>query len=77
MTFLMVKDLEDGTKAVGLCNKGDEPQQVTAKWNDLGLSGKQVVRDVWRQKDLGTFAAEFRAEVPRRGVVLLRLRKPE
>ena len=76
-TFLLVKDLEDGTKAIGLCNKGEEPQQVAAKWSDLGVNGRQVLRDVWRQKDLGTFTDEYRAEVPRRGVVLLRVRQPD
>jgi alpha-galactosidase len=75
-TFLMVKDLDDGAKAVGLANRGQAPVQVAAKWADLGLSGPRVVRDLWRQKDLGTFAAEFRAEVPRHGVLLVRIAKP-
>jgi len=43
----------------------------------LGVTGRQVLRDVWRQKDLGTFTDEYRAEVPRRGVVLLRVRQPD
>jgi alpha-galactosidase len=72
-TFLMVKDLEDGTKAVGLCNRGEDKVRVTAKWSDLGVKGKQPVRDVWRQKDLGKFTGEFKADVPRRGVVLVKI----
>ena len=47
---------------------------VTAKWADLGLKGKQIVRDLWRQKDLGTFAGEFRTPVARHGVVLVSIR---
>ena len=74
-TFLMVKDLDDGTKAVGLCNSGEDKASVTAKWSDVGVKGKQPVRDLWRQKDLGKFAGEFKAEVPRRGVVLIRIGK--
>ena len=31
-TFLMVKDLEDHSKAVGLCNRGQAPQRIMAKW---------------------------------------------
>jgi len=31
------------------------------------------VRDLWRQKDLGTFDGGFETEVPRHGVVLVRL----
>lgn len=71
--FLMVKDLADGSKAVGLGNAGELPAAVTAKWSDLGVTGKQSLRNPWRQKDLGTFEAEFKAEVPRRGVVLVRV----
>jgi alpha-galactosidase len=72
-TFLMVKALADGSKAVGLCNRGEVSARVTAKWSDLGLSGKQVVRDLWRQKDLGVFEDQWSADVPRHGVVLVRL----
>lgn len=74
-TFLMVKDLEDGSKAVGLGNAGELPVEVTAKWSDLGVTGKQVLRDPWRQKNLGNFESEFKAEVPRRGVVLVRVQR--
>ena len=27
--------------------------EVTARWSDLGVTGPQKVRDLWRQKDLG------------------------
>jgi alpha-galactosidase len=73
-TFLMVKDFEDGSKAVGLCNMGETTASVTAKWSDVGVKGKRTVRDLWRHKDLGKFASEFKADVPRRGVVLIRIR---
>lgn len=72
-TFLMVKELEDGTKAVGLCNQGEEPAVITARWSDVGVSGKQPVRDLWRHKELGRFAGEFQASVPRRGVMLVKI----
>jgi alpha-galactosidase len=68
------KDLEDGTKAVGLFNRGQSEAPVTVKWSDLGLQGQQAVRDLWRQKDLGAFGGQFTAPVGRHGVVLIRLR---
>jgi alpha-galactosidase len=68
------KDMEDGSKAVGLFNRGSLKASVSAKWADLGLTGKQKVRDLWRQKDLGAFANAFSTTVPRHGVVLIRLR---
>ena len=66
--------MEDGSKAVGLFNRGRIESPVTVKWSDLGVSGKQIVRDLWRQKDQGTFNAEFTAKVARHGVVLIRVR---
>lgn len=65
--------MEDGSQAVGLFNRGEGAFKVTAKWRDLGLTGKQTVRDLWRQQDLGVFADEFTASVPRHGAVLVRL----
>src|ERR1019366_3407230 len=67
------RDLEDGSKAVGLFNRGDMAATVVAKWTDLGLNGTRAVRDLWRQKDLGHFKEEFKATVPRHGVVLVRV----
>jgi alpha-galactosidase len=68
------KDMEDGSKAVGLFNRGPSEASVTLKWPQLGISGKQTVRDLWQQKDLGTFEQEFSVAVGRHGVVLIRVR---
>lgn len=73
----VVKPLEDGSQAVGLLNPGAEPAKVTIDWATLGLKGKQQVRDLWRQKDLGVHAEEFTAEVRPHGVVLVRLTPAE
>jgi alpha-galactosidase len=67
------KDLEDGSKAVGLFNLSDKEATVTAKWADLKISGSRTVRDLWRQKDLGKFEGKFEAPVAPHGVVLLRV----
>lgn len=73
---VMAKDLEDGSKAVGLFNPGDEgTKQVVLNWADLKITGKYIVRDLWRQKDLGTFDGEFKADVAQHGVVMVSVRK--
>jgi alpha-galactosidase len=69
------KPLDDGSWAVGLFNLGATQTQVTVKWTDLGLSGRQMVRDLWRQKDVGTFDDQFSSPVPSHGVVLVRVSK--
>jgi len=68
-----VKDLKDGSKAMGLFNRSDADAQITAKWSDAGLSGNQKVRDVWEQKDLDAAADQITLPVPKHGVVLLRV----
>jgi alpha-galactosidase len=67
------KELEDGSRAVGLFNLGNEEAKVTANFGDLKASGKHVARDLWRQKDLGEFDGKFEATVPPHGVVLIKL----
>jgi alpha-galactosidase len=71
------KDLEDGSKAVGLFNRGEDDTAVTAKWADLALNGKCLVRDLWQQKDLGGFSEQFQAPVSSHGVVLIRISKSQ
>lgn len=74
--MILAKDLADGTKAAGLFNTGDDgAKEMTLRWSDLKISGRYEVRDLWRQKDLGVFDGEFKAEVPQHGVVLVSLRK--
>jgi alpha-galactosidase len=70
---LFVKDLEDGSKAVGLVNRSEMEIGITAKWSDIGIQGKQRVRDLWRQKDLGEYSDSFSAKVGRHGTFLIRL----
>lgn len=72
-TEVWVKDLDDGSKAVGLFNRNELPLKVTAKWMDLGVEGKQRVRDLWRQSDVGEFSGSFSTEVPRHGAMMLRM----
>jgi alpha-galactosidase len=72
-TLVYRKQLDDGSIAIGLFNVGPTKTTVTANWSDLKLSGKQVVRDLWRQKDLGTYDTTYSAEVESHGVALLKL----
>lgn len=71
---IYVKELEDGSKAVGFCNFGLE--QVDLSYSDfakIGLNGKFVVRDLWRQKDIAnvnTQTGKLALKVPAHGVVL-------
>jgi alpha-galactosidase len=71
--FLMVKNLFDGTKAVGLFNRSKQQKEVSADWSELKLSGNQNVRDIWRQKNLGVLNSKFTATVPPQGVAFVKI----
>ena len=71
--FIMVKDTEDGSKAVGLFNTTEIAINIAISWKDLGIEGPCRVRDLWRQKNLGTYKNRFEAKVPRHGVMLVRI----
>lgn len=73
MLEVWAKPMEDGSTAVGLFNRDETPKTVVAKWSDLKLSGRMRVRDLWRQQDVGVFAGQYGSEIPRHGVMLLRL----
>ena len=73
--FLLVKELLDGSKAVGLFNLASHPRKISIAWNELGLSSNQLVRDLWRQKEIGSFEEKFEIEVPRHGVSLVRIQR--
>lgn len=74
--FVLVKELEDGGRAIGLCNQARWPQPMRVTWADAGVAGPQAVRDSWRQQDLGSFADGYEAVVPPRFVQVLRLAPP-
>jgi alpha-galactosidase len=74
-TQIWARPLENGSVAVGLFNLGTDAARVTLNWSDLKLSGSLRVRDLWREKDLGTFDQKFVGQVPPHGVIFVRLIK--
>jgi len=72
---LWLKPMCDGA-AVGLINLGDGPAQRTLTADDVGISSKTTIYDVWQHKELGVFQREFESPmIPAHGVLLLHLVK--
>jgi alpha-galactosidase len=71
--FVLVKPLEDGSVAVGLFNLSEERRRVAVPLGDLGVTGAQRVRDLWRWTELGTVVDTLASDVPRHGVTLVRV----
>ena len=67
------KELEDGSKAVGLFNRGETRREITADLKVLGFTGTCMIRDLWRQENLGAFDGKFTASVAPHGVVLVKV----
>jgi alpha-galactosidase len=70
--LVLQKPMDDGSQAVGLFNLDAAERKLGVTWKQLDLSGKQRVRDLWRQRDVGVFADSFETTVPRHGVAMLR-----
>jgi alpha-galactosidase len=84
---IWVKDLEDGSKAVGIFYPANEfsdpagyfqwdgqgPAEVSFSGAEIGFPYKFRVRDLWRQQEIGSFSGNYAAKVPYHGVVLLRV----
>jgi len=74
-TEVWMKDYWDGTIAVALFNRGGEEAEVTATWEDLGLKGKQKIRDLWLKKDIGSFDGKYSARIPAHGSKLMMIKE--
>ena len=70
------KQLQDGSRAVILLNRGASSRDITASWEQIGYPGhlSAAVRDLWAHKDLGKFTGKFSAPVESHGVVMLTIR---
>ena len=66
--------LHDGSVALGLFNRADQPQTIDVKWDNIGLTRRKVqARDLWKHEDVQVSAEGYSASVPAHGVVLLKL----
>lgn len=75
------KELEDGSRAVGFFNVGLTPLEIQFDgFAKAGVSGRQTVRDLWRQRDLTTLDTaidKLPLTIPAHGVVLCRFAAPD
>jgi alpha-galactosidase len=70
------KELAEGGRALGFFNLGSEPASLEfSQLAQLGFTGAQHVRDLWRQKDLADVDANetLTMTIPAHGVVLYKL----
>jgi alpha-galactosidase len=70
---IWARPMADGSKAVGIFNRFDWPQDIEIDFSEVGFKGGVKARDIWAAKDLGALRNSYKARVPPHGVVLLRV----
>jgi len=71
---IWVRELADGSKAVGLFNRASDTSNMALKWADVGFTQTpKQARDLWLHKEVKLQGPEFSASVPPHGVVMLRV----
>jgi hypothetical protein len=71
-----VKELQDGSHAVGIFNRNYNQESINMLWQDLGFGAEVKVRDLWQRQDLG-LQSEYSAVIPAHGAVLLKVSQVE
>lgn len=73
-TEVFAKPMHDGSWVVGLLNRNDSVNQsIRISWNEIGIEGKHIVRDLWEHKDLGKFTEYFEITVKPHQCVVIQL----
>jgi len=67
-----MKELSDGTKAVGIFNLGEKDAVAEINWSELNEDPEQKVYDVWRQKEIGV-STIYSTKVLAHGVEMFRI----
>jgi len=70
---IWVRQLADGSKAVGVFNRHPSALTATVDFKALGFSRAVKARDIWQGKDLGTISAPYTAKIPGHGVLFLKV----
>ena len=72
---IWTRSLADQSQAVGLFNRSEADLKMTLDFKAIGFSGPAKVRDLWEHKDIGIVQDAYTVEVPKHGVVLVKVSK--
>jgi len=72
--LVMAKKMADGAVVVGLFNMNPEEDQIARlKWDEIGLENRHFVRDLWRQKELGSVKEGITVKLSPNGCAILKV----
>ena len=66
------KPLSDGSVILGILNRQLNEIKVEIAFNDIGLDGQYMIRDLWEHNNAGFFKDALESSVPGHGVRLLK-----
>lgn len=69
---IWAKDLADGSKALAFFNLSNKEQTLSITAEKIGKKG--VIRDLWRQKDIGTLKGNFSVKVNAHGTAFFKVK---
>jgi alpha-galactosidase len=73
---VFAKPMADGSWAVGLLNRKDSAEiPVRISWNELGIEGGWMVRDLWDHRVLGNYSGYFEKPVLPHQCAVIRIYK--
>jgi len=70
-----VRPLADGSYAVGLFNRTEEPLKMSLDLKKIGIEHPSKIRDLWERKDVTAERGLLAGEVPNHGVLFVRVYK--
>ncbi|HLK52155.1 MAG TPA: glycoside hydrolase family 27 protein, partial [Candidatus Angelobacter sp.] len=70
---IWAKPLADGSQAIGLFNRNESSLKITLDLKMIGAGRSAKLRDLWAHSDIGVVQNSYTVEVPRHGVVLLKV----
>ena len=63
----------DGSVTVALFNLAETPATVTGKFDELGITGKATVRDIWANQNTSNVSGQVSASLPAHGSKLFKI----
>ena len=70
---IWLKKLDGGNFAIAVFNLSENYLEIKVPLKDYGLMGKWLIRDLWRQKNMGVYDHNFDSKIPPHGVNLYKL----
>lgn len=75
-TETWVRELSTGGKAVAFFNRGQQNTEMSATFDEMGVTGMPVVRDVWQRTETVVAGDMLTAEVPGGSALMFTLTPP-